>query len=74
MHALPEQAQLGALDDQFQAKVLAEVERQQLMEAEAAAAAARWDAQAREAEAAAAALLQEVTADFSQRQQVGPGS
>ena len=63
------QAQLAALDDQFQAKVLAEVERQGVLEAEKAELDARWDAQTRALVGGHDAAMQELTQDFTLRQQ-----
>ena len=63
------QAQLAALDDQFQAKVLAEVERQAVLEAEKAELDARWDAAMRALTAGHDAAMQELTQDFALRQQ-----
>ena len=68
--ALPEQAQLAALDDQFQARVLADAEARAALEREAEALNERWDAELRALAAQHEAALAEVAEDCTARQQV----
>jgi hypothetical protein len=69
MRLPPEQAQLAALDDQFQAKVLAEAEARAGLERDKEALGARCAAELAALAGAHERELQEVAADFTARQQ-----
>lgn len=59
------QAQLSALDDQFQARLAAETERQGELVREREALNARWDEQNRQLLQRHEQLLEEANADFT---------
>ena len=63
------QAQLSALDDQFQSKLLAEADRYEELSREKEALNESWDEQNRQLLAQQEQLLEEVTADFTAKQQ-----
>ncbi len=65
-----EQAMLAALDDQYQSKVLLEIQRYEELVREKDALNTRWDEQTQELIASHERLLQEVSDDFTAKLQV----
>ena len=65
-----EQAQLAALDDQYQAKVLSEIQRYEELVRDKEALNAHWDDQTKQLVDSHDKLLQEVTDDFTAKLQV----
>ena len=63
------QAQLSALDDQFQSKLLAEADKNEELSREKEALNESWDEQNRQLLAQHEQLLEELTADFAAKQQ-----
>ena len=63
------QAQLSALDDQFQSKQLAEADKYEELSREKEALNESWDEQNRQLLAQHEQLLEEVTTDFTAKQQ-----
>lgn len=63
------QAQLVALDEQFQAKVLAEIQRYEQLARDKDALNARWDEQTRQLVEQHEKLLEEVAREFTLKQQ-----
>jgi hypothetical protein len=69
-HSGAQQAQLAALDDQYQAKVLTEIQRYEELVREKDALNARWDEQTQQLIESHEHILQEVTDDFTAKLQV----
>lgn len=70
MHA--EQAQLAALDDQYQSKVLSEIQRYEALVRDKHALNAQWDEQTKKLVERHDQLVQEVTDDLNAKLQVIP--
>lgn len=69
-HLGAEQAQLAALDDQYQAKVLSEIQRYEDLVRDKEALNAHWDDQMKQLVDSHEKLLQDVTDDFTVKLQV----
>ena len=69
----PAQAKLAALDTQYQAKIMGEVERYQELAREKELLTERWDQQNSLLVESHERVVQELTQEFEQKLQVGAG-